>query len=273
MFAEVTVWNLNDETLSAIQPPTQGFSKSVGKIVIQAGYVNGNYGQIYSGQVFQTRVIHENVVDKKLVLNCIDGLQQLMNNYVSMTFSAGVNQQTVVKGIASQAQQPIEIGTLSDSLNSKQLPRGKVVFGEPKKFFREISQDNNGQFYFVDGQLNLTTLLDIPKGQSLIIQPPPIGGLIGYPEQVDGGVKFTVLLNPLLKLMYPPMSVTLMNTVINQQQVQYGSGTLPYVLSPSGEYKVVKVVHHGDTRGNDWYTECVAVTPGMLPITLTQSPN
>jgi hypothetical protein len=271
-YAEVSIWNLNDDTINAIIPPTQGFSPTVGTITIQGGYIKGNFGIIYTGQVFQTRIKYDNVVDRILILNCIDGLKELMNNYAAITFSAGVNHQTIVNGIANQAEQPLSVGSLSDSLSNVQLPRGKVVFGEPKKFLREIAQSNNGQFYVVDGKTNITSFYDAPQGQSLVISPPPNGGLAGYPDQVDGGVKFKVLLNPALKLTYPPMSITLNTVKINQAQVQYGSKQLPYILSPSGQYKVVRVIHSGDTRGNDWYSEITAATPqGMLPYLVTQT--
>jgi hypothetical protein len=219
--------------------------------------------------------MHENAIDNKLILNCIDGLSLIYgNNYASLTFAAGVDQQAVVQGVANQAVTPIPLGTLMANLQSKQLPRGKVIFADPSKVFRDIAQDNNSQFWFSDGQMNIVSYCNVPPGQSLIIYLPPIGGLIGYPEQVDAGVQFKVLMNPSIVLAWPPMDITFDSKVqINEQEVQYGSQQLPYILS-SGSYKVVKVSHYGDTRGNDWYTEALAMTPqGALPYLLDKSPN
>jgi hypothetical protein len=47
---------------------------------------------------------------------------------------------------------------------------------------------------------------------------------------------------------------------------RYQQGEAIRELDNQGIYRVIKLTHYGDSRGNDWYTECEAITQaGMLP--------
>lgn len=278
MRGDITIWNLNESTIATIAGLNVGFTKSRGKIIVEAGYEKGAFGQIFKGEIFQVRQIRENVVDTKTVIHCIDGMNIISNNYISLTFSAGTTQAQHIKAIAGQAQKPIEVGTITDDLSTVSLPRGKTFFGEPKKYFRQIAQANNGQFYAMDGKLNITKLSDPAAGEVIVVSPDT--GLIGYPEQIDGGVQFTVLMDPRMKLVYPNpqiVRIDLAKTDIHQQQLHpntKGTGSLPYILDVKGEYRIIKVTHRGDTRGNDWYTEVVGATQkGLLPDMIQNLPQ
>jgi hypothetical protein len=264
-FGEISIYNLTGNTESAIIE--EGM-----RVIVNAGYEDGTYGKIFDGDIFQPLRDRENVVDYKLTLHCIDGDSLLNGKIVKFTVNSGINQRGMIDQIVNQAYTPFEVGTITD-LDSKVLPRGKVFFGEPKKYFRLIAQDNNAQFYVNDGQIHISNITDIAAGEAIVYSPQ--NGIIGTPTQIDNGASFKVLLDSRIKISNPPMLVKIDNSYIRTQKLTYGQ--LPTMLDKDGIYKVSKVVHTGDTRGQDWYTEITGISsPGKIPLmldTVNMTPN
>lgn len=279
-YAEVTIYNLNAETEQAIV-------KEGMRVIIEAGYQGylttqeqgaaqqtvtpKQYGVIFDGQIIQVlRDREENNVDYRLTLVCLDGDSFLNNNIVAKSISAGFNQRQIAGIVASSAVTPTEIGRISPDLNAQGLPRGKVFLGMPKQYLRDIARDNNANFWVDDGQVYITKVTDTAPGQVIVLTPST--GMVGVPQQTQEGVSFKSLLNPTIKLM---AMIKLDNTMIRQQKQQIGQ--IPAVLDQDGQYQAYKVIHTGDTRGKEWYTEVVGVGRyGKIPLMLNspaQSPN
>ena len=56
------------------------------------------------------------------------------------------------------------------------------------------------------------------------------------------------------------------------QAQTYQIGQVPRPLDDQGIYRVVGVEHVGDTRGDDWYTNCVTVSQaGGIPNMIASS--
>ena len=155
------------------------------------------------------------------------------------------------------------------------LPRGRVFFGEPKKYFRSIAADNNAQWFIENGELNIGRIQDDPTPEKNALVINPDNGLIGSPQQIEDGVTFRTLLNPTLKIALPAMWVKLDMTQIVAMKVNIGQ--LQTKLDEDGLYRICSVIHTGDSRGQEWYTECIGVTfMGRLAAlleTAQESPN
>ena len=81
----------------------------------------------------------------------------------------------------------------------------------------------------------------------------------------------TILLNPNITMVNPAMNIKLEQATIREQLKQIG--VAPTLLEQDGIYKVAKLTHRGDTRGNEWYTEITGIiTQGMIPFNMT-NPN
>ena len=220
------------------------------QVELYAGYQNGNYGRIFSGMVFQPLRDRENVTDYKLTLHCVDDNFVLSSdNFVKFTANAGQDQRTIIDMISKNADKPIPIGSISKAIGNKKLPRGKVVFGDPKKYFRQIAADNDGQFFMSDGQVVFdSAAYDLPEGEAIVVTPET--GLIGTPQQIDFGCSYESLLDPRLKI-NPLMLVKLDMTMIRQQKAIIGDRP-PTILDQDRIFTVRAVRHTGDTRGDDW---------------------
>jgi hypothetical protein len=269
-YCDITIWNLNAETDSLIT------SKTKGTVLLQAGYENGAYGNIFTGAVFQIVRGRENVTDYFLTLHCMDGMGIMNNSTVSFTTPSPINQRTALTNIAAQATIPFELAHVSADLSDISLPRGKVFFGEPKRYLRQIAQDNLGQFFVDDTGVTVSKITDAYSGNIVTVSPST--GLIGYPQQIDWGVQVKCLLNPNLTVSRPAMQIKIDQSFIRQELVQYGHQVS--VLDQDGQYMVARVTHTGDTRGNDWYTEVTGVSstgripylPGIMQ-NVNQNPN
>jgi hypothetical protein len=268
-YAEIKIYNLNETTESKI-------IKEGARVIVEAGYDGyysqtsdgtiytyyaSRYGKIFDGSVMQFIREREDNTDYVLTLVCLDGDSFLSNNLISLTLNAGQNKRQIINSIASKSTVKTEVGRVSPDLPTQRLPRGKVLFGEPKKYLRDIAHEANGGFYIDDGKIFVHRSTDTP-GQALVVTPR--NGLIGVPEQTQEGVSFKTLLDPRIGLQ---SMVKLDNTYIRMVKQQIGQ--YPSVLDQDGQYQAYRVIHSGDSRDNDWYTEVDGVGRyGTIPALL-----
>ena len=258
-YADIDVYNLSNETENLI------FEQ--GEIVtIEAGYQEGNFGPIWEGDLYQAFLERENVVDYKMTLHCIDGLGLFDNNLTSMALAAGSTPADTISAVTGSAVNEIPVQYVTRYLKVNQLPRGRTFFCSPRKVLEQVIRDNNSQMFIKGGELNISKITDQSVISAVV---SPSTGLVGTPRQIQYGVQFVSLLNPNLDIFAPPMTVKLDQSQIRIQKVYQGQ--LQSRLDEDGFYKVVKVHHFGDTRGNDWFTEVTGVNSdhqGLLPSAL-----
>jgi len=243
-YGDITIYNLSPQTECDI-------IKYGMRVIVEAGYNDGQYGQIFDGDVFQLMWNRENVVDYTLTLHCFDGDSQLNYNIVGMTVQASHDMRSDLLAIMKNARSPFGGGQIVADIDETPMPRGKVFFGMPKDYFRKIAKANNAQWYYADRHLSFSTLTNVPQDEAIVISPN--NGLIGTPQQIEYGVQFRCLLNPAIKIQLNPMRVKLDMSTIRQQKIMIGQ--LPTRLDQDGIYAVSSLTHIGDTRGDDWYTD------------------
>ena len=273
------IFNLSPETESAV-------IKEANRVIIEAGYdaetsvdANGKttvkevcYGKIYDGNIIQIIRTKDNNLDYDLSLVCLDGEDFLNQGHISISLAPQSGPREVIKAVTEKCNHPVEVSKISSSLEEKRLPRGKVIFGQPRDYLRDISYENNGVFWVEDNKVNLVKMTDPVEDEAIILTPQT--GLIGYPTQTNEGVQIRCLLNPRIKLQG---LVKIDNSAVRLFKVSIGSVFTP--LDKDGEYQVIKLSHIGDTRGNDWYTDMIAVNReglGAIPMLLEnpkQSPS
>jgi len=251
LWSEVTIYNLAPETENKIIK--EGYH-----VVVEAGYEGNMYGKIFSGNVIQPIREKEGGTTYKLTLVSMSADQFLAYGTVNFSLTRGQNARSIIENIVSQSSIPSQLGSISENLSDSQLTRGKVVFGKAIDYLRQVAQSENATCYIDDGEINILRMDDEPTE---IIDLSPSSGLIGVPTQYDYGAKIKCLLNPNIKI---GSLVHVDNSLIRNQK--YDIGQPVYMLDHDGIYRVIKINHIGDTRGNDWYTELETVTQaGILP--------
>jgi len=98
---EITIYNLTG-------PVEQKLIKEGAAVELKAGYQNGPYGKIFSGNVFQSVFEREDVTDWKLTLRCIDGYKLFDDKICNFTLLPEYTQMTLVNEIISRSQIPVE---------------------------------------------------------------------------------------------------------------------------------------------------------------------
>lgn len=264
-YSEIVIYNLSSETEGTI-------ISEYDRVIVNAGYQGMDskgspkqYGKIFDGNIIQClRDREDDNVNYKLTLICGDADNFLNSAFVKQTMNAGITHRQMIDALASKATITTDIGRISPDLKTTGLPRGKVFFGSPKKYLRDIASDNNASFWMDDGAIHVEKPTDTVAGEAIVITPET--GLIGTPQMAaDGSINFKVLLNAKIGLM---TMVKLDNTNIRQAKLQ--EKQKPTMLDQDGQYQAYKIIHDGDTRGQNWYTSIVGVSRfGKLPIQLS----
>jgi len=251
-YCEVVIYNLNAETENAI-------IKEGMRILVEAGYEGEQYGGIFDGDLLQPIREKEDGTTFKLTLSSLDGDKFLQFGFSNFSILRGQSMRDMVYDLTQNTEISTGLGSISEDLNTSQLTRGKVVFGLAKNVLRQVAQTNSATFYMEDGKVNIIKATDIQEDR--VIELSPTTGLIGTPSQYEYGVIAKCLLNPRIKL---NSLIHIDNSLIRARKAE--NGEVLRSLDDDGLYRVIKITHIGDTRGNDWYTEVETVTQsGILP--------
>ena len=286
----VRIYNLSDETINKIktaisksslewqrivtaqQQPNSSQSinpNTYYDIVINAGYVNGNYGVIFQGNVKQFKNGRENNKDNYLDIYAADGDFGFINGVINTTLAAGTT-------VAQQAQKladsmpgvDIDGYSSAPAIDQQHTPslRGKTLAGMSRFYLRNLASRLNTSWSIENGKILMIPIKSYRIGEAVIINVNT--GLIGLPEQTDNGINLTILLNSALRIggliklnnaEIPELSQSNPNQPLkfdSLSQVQANS-----LISKDGIYRVYGIEHVGDTRGQEWYSNvtCLAV--------------
>lgn len=256
--AVIRVYNLADSTIENIREFNQ--------VSLQAGYVNGNVGTIFSGDVKQYRRGKESNVDSYLDILAADGDQAYNFGIVNTTLAPGSNLTQRLNALADAMGVVLDKKAPQIIANSTggiiPLPRGKVLYGMARTHLRNIANSTSTRWSIQNGVLTFVPLAGYLPGQAVVINSTT--GMIGQPEATDQGITVKTLLNPLIKI---GTRVQINNKDINQTIKIYGTGQvgyqdtlyLPARTTEDGFYRVMVAEHFGDTRGNEWYSDLVCL--------------
>lgn len=236
--ADVRVFNLKDESRARMQGKGQ-------KLILQAGY-EGTVAQLFSGDSTLIDHAHKGPEWETRIL-CGDGERAYRFARVSESFAPGTRVQDVIAHLARSSG--LDLGNALERAAAIQGPlqqyaQGLTLHGRTAGALDQVLRSVGLTWSVQDGALQLLGPAETLPGQVVVVSADT--GLVGSPEQgtpdKKGGpqvLKFRVLLNPLLRP---------------------GARVLLRSRAHTGTFKLGAVVHRGDTRGTDWYTD-VEATP------------
>jgi hypothetical protein len=303
--AQVTIYNLSNETATQIWKGTPGFGSALGTmlqpgdemrlgdaVTISAGYQSDGSGKfnpsksvIYEGRILQPVWLRENVVDSKLILRLSTGLPEDAYNFSSFSLPKGATAYETLIQTCCRATTPIpinEVDGIDDQARAKlsqvKFSRGQAIHGRPYEILRPIISQA-GLFAWVNAKgLNVRSFDSAPKTPDYAYGPPDLPGSYAPNGTSQGLVKKTLIGVPeqtqdgaVFRVLLDP-SVKIGDTVqlapgtiINPFPRQIGP--LPAAPAVNGQYVVAGIRHVGDTRGHgdDWFTEIHGVVWDFFP--------
>ena len=257
--AQIRIFNPQASTVQSIQTEYT-------QVSLQAGYQNGAYGVIFSGDIMQvksgklenvTRYVDILASDGDLFhsfgfINTVIAPNQTAKVQVDAVAKAATDAGYSVDGSATTALAPTTGGV---------LPRGKVLFGFAKDKASSLADTAKATWWIDKGVLKAAPLTGYLPGEAVVINSAT--GQIGVPEATEQGVNVRTLLNPLISV---GTTIKLNNNEITSTQVKqitgfpgYKSVALFANIDPAGLYRVMVSEHNGGTRKNHWYTDIVAL--------------
>jgi hypothetical protein len=238
------------------------------EILLNAGY-EGQSRLIFAGNIKHTSRYRDGN-DYVMEIEAADGDDDLRNTVVNSTLAAGTTISQAVDHLVSKFTR-VKLGHAV--LKDRARIRGRVMSGSAKTYFDQIAKECDANWSIQDGRLEIVPVASTLPTEAIVIRADT--GMVKAPELGDKGIKVTCLLNPQIRV---NGKVQLDNNdfkikVLTQRKKKVTAGVVqpattkskgPKVLArldPDGIYKVFKLTHKGDNRGNDWTTEieCLAL--------------
>ena len=259
--AVIRVYNLAPETIKNIRD-------EFGQVQLSAGYQQGNFGLIFQGSIKQFKVGRESATETYLDIFAADGDIGYNNGVINTSLVAGQTPQQVAGKLgAVLSSAGTDFGSLTTQAQYVPSIRGQVLFGMARARLRNLASHLDASWSYDNGQIVMIDNTGYRDGEvvNLNIQT----GLVGMPEQTDGGITCTSLLNSRYRI---GCQVHLNNQEVNQL-IQNSPTSTPYnrwagvqqiaPIDTDGLYRAFAVNHGGDSWGNEWYSHLVllSITP------------
>ena len=278
-FLEARIYNLSPETIKKV--------RQYGRIQLAAGYEGENYGMIFDGTVIMYIVGKENPVDSYLDIKAADG-DEVNNAAVGLTWASGSTPEQRTKDMLNAAGLAVGKIDMGEAGKVKSL-RSTSFIGTLENGLRVHTDATRSSFFIEDGKAYVISWASYRRNE--IVELSPTTGLVGIPKVTPNGIEAQCLLNPKLRL----------NTLVKIESGPREDGTyllsdLPYYpgvedvftsgggtgqIRAAGEvapkfryntsrtnqkegiYKILLLEHHGDTRGNPWYSSMICAAAGQ----------
>lgn len=190
-----------------------------------------------------------------------DGDKDFRKAVMNETLAAGTTTTQLVdravdtfKGLGNTTKGHVQV-------NDRSRIRGKVISGNTRDILHDVARESGANWSIQDGQLVIVSANGVLPGSAIVIRADT--GMLGAPEINDKGIAVKCLLNPQIKV---NGAIKLDNNGIKAKRIKAQALATkrekeetkqkdPVRLDPDGVYKVLKLTHRGDTRGQDWLTE------------------
>jgi len=259
--AVIRVYNLAPDTIKNIRDQFK-------QVQLSAGYQQGNFGLVFQGSIKQFKIGRENATDTFLDIYAADGDIGYNNAVVNTSIAKGQTPQQVIQQLGTViGSAGSDFGSLTTTAQYVPSIRGQVQFGMARARLRNLASHLDASWSIENGQVVMIDDTGYRDGERVQVN---IGtGLIGMPEQTDGGITCTSLLNSRYRI---GCQIELNNKDVNQL-IQNSPTSTPYnrwagvqqiaPIDTDGLYRTFAVNHVGDSRGQEWYSHLtlLSVTP------------
>ncbi len=242
--AKIEVYNLSETSRNKI-------SEKFSKVILRAGY-GDKLNVLFEGQLRNISNSRANV-DIISTLFCGDGEKAFRQAFVSHVFPSGVGVRQIVEVVFNEFKKfGISLGNKFVGVPNFSLSQGFSSSEMAKDLLDKLAEAYDFR-WLIEGDAFYTYPKDgFEAIDAFIINANT--GMIGVPSLTEIGVDVKTLLNPQLK----PMSPIKVQSEFPGISVQNLENRDFNKSLGDGFYRINKVVHRGDTRGQEWSTSIVS---------------
>ncbi len=253
--ALISIYNMSGDDVAKIEGEYD-------EVIVNAGY-EGDSALIFAGNIRHTFVPREET-DFVTQIDAADGDEDLKDTVISTALSAGHTVSDELDHIISQFKST-KAGHIA--IKDQKRIRGRTIVGPAHKLLDQIAAMSDAHWSVQDGHLIMVPVASTLPTEAIVINEDT--GMLDAPELDNVGIKVRCLLNAHLRI---GGKVKLDNNTIRERVTKDRSSRVAAKpkkpkkkelahTDPDGIYKVYKIVHRGDTRGEEWDSEvwCVAL--------------
>lgn len=240
------------------------------EVLVNAGYQNAQR-LIFKGNI-KHAFHYRDKTDLITQIEAADGDKDYRQAKLNLTLAAG----TTAADVVNAAVGSFNSTTLGHNLIPPGNPRirGRVISGMTRDVLGKLAREATADWSIQDGALQIVPAGSVLPNQAIVVNAST--GMLSAPEINDRGIKVTTLLNPLIGI---NTVLQLDNNDIKQlirkrrglsKNTRKNPNLSTVGLNADGLYKVIRTDHRGDTRGNQWETECYCIAVGT---SLPSSPD
>lgn len=236
------------------------------RIILAAGYFQPSkqYGTIFDGNVVYYGRGRLNPTDSYLRVVANGWDQAFTEAVVNTTLPAGAVRMDAVQACLDTFKQyGVDKGKISD-LGDAKSTRARALVGKTMDVLRDEAKSADVSCSIDAGKLNMLKASEAISNKAVVLNSG--SGMIGIPHQTLGAaIEVRSLLNPLItpgsliqvnqasiaKVAAPKQEPTGLSAT-PEQQMQLD---LTAEIKTDGFYRVFALTHHGDSRGDPWYTD------------------
>lgn len=172
--------------------------------------------------------------------DCQDGVKALRDRKIALSFAPD----TQVSRVLDRIAQELALGDRATGAEVEGVYRnGVTISGTVREALDKVTRKAGVTWSIQDRELQILDRVESAQGRGVLLSPRT--GLIDSPERLDdeeaqnerragSGYKVRSLLNP---------------------KIRPGDQLVLESATASGQFRIDRVEHVGDTRGEDWYTE------------------
>lgn len=233
-YCDLSIYGLATESIGRVTKP--GI-----QVAIRAGYEN-NSDFIFKGALINPIQTRQGP-DKFVQLLCRGG--GMRNRTIQASLGADTTVVSIIRECANAIGLPLVIKE-SDFSNDPPYAKGATLFGDPVQYLNDLARTHNFSYAVTNDKIRVvknTGFID-----ESIREVSQFTGMIGIPEISENGCDVNITLNPKVKIGGRINIVSEFKT-FNFSNVYYRQ--IP-PNAGSGIYRIFKIIHSGDTWGNNW---------------------
>lgn len=236
---DLTIYNLNPITRGNI------IAGEYFDITIEAGYYDGNFGQIYKGYVLRVISGDEDAITTITRFICTDSKEFYNLGFINATFDESSNFYEIAEYIAANGSRQVSV-ELDERLKNYQAKGGRTLFGSQYDELAKIAEDANFNIKVEDNVVKIFGFDDFSNTTQTAIVLNANTGMVGIPTLTNNGVEVKALMNPKYQIYG---LIKLNNSEIrNEQDEIIPNRELGAFFSSDGLYKVIKMVYNFDNK-------------------------